>query len=313
MKRNFFRALLLGALFFSHLTVAQPPTQEFTNSVISAAPGQTTGSDTYLLSMALSGTASTYVDMRSQYGLLVCVTGTSNAAGSAINGAGPGVWVEWNNVTYTSSTWFPSGSIPCKTHQFVAKQAKYVRFRVMDSALPTAVTTLFYSLVDAPSAPTVGGIVTVTGNVSNTAGTAFMGSVSVSQPAGVANQIPIDAKGSSVNASGFNFLSFSAMTGLTVGTDTVLSLTWAAGVSTGPVFGDVGCAGATGANFIITNSATVPAGWVANSSMSDYQPCGQISQIPLEWNAANTPHLHAVAVTLSNTSASIGISCKQRP
>lgn len=117
-----------------------------------------------------------------------------------------------------------------------------------------------------------------------------------------------------VNAAGFNFLSWTVKaTGVTPNADSVISLTWAATTTSGPVFADLQCAGATGINFIITDSATTPTGFVANSALSGYQPCGQISQVPLEVNAANTPHLHVVAVGLSNTSAAVGIVTKKRP
>jgi len=116
-----------------------------------------------------------------------------------------------------------------------------------------------------------------------------------------------------VNANGLNFLSFTAVTGVTTNAATTLSLTWAASTTSGPVFGDINCSGATGVYYAINASATPIAGMVANAALMGYQPCGQISQIPLEWNAANTPHAHFVATGLSGTSAAVGITTKQRP
>ncbi len=145
--------------------------------------------------------------------------------------------------------------------------------------------------------------------IANAAGTAFIGSVNVSNTA----QIPVDAKGSSVNASGFNFLSFTVATGLTTNADVAISLTWAAATTTGPVFYDLNCVGASGVYYIATNSATAPAGWTSNYFAAGFQPCGQISQIPLEFNAADNTHLHTIATGLSATSGTLGIVTRKRP
>ncbi len=116
-----------------------------------------------------------------------------------------------------------------------------------------------------------------------------------------------------VNANGFNFLSMTAFTGVSPGADSVLSLTWAASTASGPIFADLGCTGMSGLNFVITGAAATPAGWVANSYAFGYEPCGQISQVPLEVNAANNPHLHIVGIGLSATSGTVGIVTKKRP
>ncbi len=159
------------------------------------------------------------------------------------------------------------------------------------------------------------GTVTVNG-VSLSAGTATIGNVGVTNtvavaPASGSNPWPITG---TVNASGFNFLSATVVSsGVTTNADTVLSLTWAASTTTGSVFGDLNCSAMTGMYFMINNSATAFPGWVGNSALFGYQPCGQISQVPLEWNAADTPHLHAVAMGLSNTSGAFAIVTKKRP
>ncbi len=130
---------------------------------------------------------------------------------------------------------------------------------------------------------------------------------------GIAASVTGGSKANFSNANGFNFLSATVLTGVSPNADSALSLTWAAGVATGPIFVDLNCSGATGMNYMITNAAATPTGFVANAALWGYQPCGQISQIPLEVNGANTPHLHVAAVTLSFTSESVGVVTKQRP
>lgn len=135
----------------------------------------------------------------------------------------------------------------------------------------------------------------------------------VAQGAAGTAQWVVDAKGSSVNASGFNFLSATVFTGISGNAEAVLSLTWAASTTAGPVFYDLNCSGATGMNFIISNSSAAIPGFVANAALWGYQPCGQISQIPLEANAGDNPHIHAVVTGLSATTATSGIVSKKRP
>lgn len=146
MKRFHFLALLLGTLFFSSQILAQGPSQDLTNSVITGTEDTTNGTDTYALNMALSGTASSPIDVRQAYGLLISVTGTSTS----------GVYLEWNNVSYTASTWYASGRVASKTHQFITKQQKWLRLRASDAAglsiySAAPVVTAWYSFVDTPS------------------------------------------------------------------------------------------------------------------------------------------------------------------
>lgn len=126
------------------------------------------------------------------------------------------------------------------------------------------------------------------------------------------NGLPGLGLGWATNATGFQFLSFTVMTGITTNADSVMSLTWAASTTSGPVFYDINCSGATGVYFLPTASLTTPAGFVNNSALTGYQPCGQISQVPLEFDAGNNATLHMVAVGLSNTSASAGIQTRKR-
>lgn len=116
-----------------------------------------------------------------------------------------------------------------------------------------------------------------------------------------------------VNANGFNFLSATVVTGLSPSTETVTSLTWAASTTAGPVFVDINCSGMTGLDYMITNASTAVPGFVANKDVWGYQPCGQISQIPLEINAGNTPHIHMAGNTLSFTSGTVGLRTYKRP
>lgn len=364
-----------------------------------------TGSATYSLSNAITGTTSAAIDLGAFGCFAFSVTAT--AGGQPIR-----VWQSNNSTTYTAGTTVSAGTLVATAlvggpnqqacYSFTKMGGRYIWFDIpgMSPALPgpnyVTPTASRYSVwyylptgsATSGAATIVSGTVTanqgtspwvVTGNVSNTAGTAtignvgitntvnvvgqagtatignvgitntvnvfnqggnlsftagtatvgnvgitntvnanstlqagtaFVGSVSLSQT----GQIAIDAKGSSVNASGFNFLSMTVMTGITTNADVALSLTWAASTSVAaPLFVELNCSGATGVNYVITASSAVPAGWVANSALFGYQPCGQISQIPLEVNGGNTPHLHTVASVLSAASASVGVVSKQRP
>lgn len=193
-------------------------------------------------------------------------------------------------------------------------------FQVIASMDDTTMTSAVLSMV--PQAGT-GFQVTITANgvyTGSLAGfkyvklscTAMSGSalVGIGQGNGALPSLPI-------NAAGFNFLSFTAIaSGVTANAATTRSITWSAGVVTTelrPIFVDINCGGATGVNYIITNSATVPTGYVANAALSGYQPCGQISQVPLEVNPADTPHIHFVANALTGTSAAVGFVTKYRP
>lgn len=333
MKRTLFRALSLGALFFCAQAMAQTPSLELVGSITTGTNNYTTGADTYALNMALTGTASSYIDMRSQYGILVALTSSAKPAT---------VWIEWNNVTYTATTWLPNGTLISGTHQNIRKNGKYLRFRVADTGWPGSTTSLWYSMLDAPTAPPPSSTpAPITGTVLSNQGASNSGDAwylrdtrtanAVEDISGTARRLETGLTAGSyalksspnagtqaspifVNSGGFNFLSATVVaSGLTPNADTVTSLTWAASTTTGPLFIDLNCSGATGLGFLITNAAATPAGFVGNAALFGYQPCGQISQVPLEVNAANTPHLHAVAVTLSNTSAALGIVTKQRP
>lgn len=138
------------------------------------------------------------------------------------------------------------------------------------------------------------------------AGTAFAGYAGISPNAGSPTN-PMY-----VNSNAPTSLTICVLTGVTTNAVTVQSLSAAAGTSTGgPFFITVNCSGATTVDFLTWNSATVPAGYLANAAVFDQQPCGQIGQVPIEVPASNT-HFMAVAVGLSFTSATVGVKVQQR-
>lgn len=284
------------------------------------------GTPVYALNNALTGTTSATIDLSNTAGLWVGVTGAA-----AVQVA---VYFSNLNLSYTTGA-VQMYQINSAGNYPVPAKGRYVSFYNASNQPAARISLNYLPLVAPPT--TVSGSSTVVFPAGSTV-TAYQGtnpwivSGTVDQGNGLpsaTNAWKVDAIGSSVvayagtnpwpitgtvNASGFNFLSATVIaTGLTTNAATTLSLTWAASTSTGPLFADLNCAGATGMNYVISNSATAPSGFVANSALFGYQPCGQISQVPLEANAGDTPHLHSVAVTLSNTSGALGVVTKQRP
>ncbi len=103
-------------------------------------------------------------------------------------------------------------------------------------------------------------------------------------------------------AGGYTLISVTARTNVS-NTANTLSLTWAAGTSNG-MSGliDINCWGMSAMNYIISGSATPPAGFPAN--LMGYQPCIQIDVIPRDVKFASGQHIHYAAIDLSATSGS---------
>ncbi len=277
---------------------------------VAGCPQGMTGSATYIMSQAITGTTSASIDL----GLYSCFSFsvTATAGGQSIR-----VWQSNSSTTYTAGTSntagtvfgtaLPGGPNAQAVYSLTKQGGRYVWFDIPglspnlpgpNYVTPTASKySIWYYL------PTSSGIVASVALPASLTVTAYQGG----SPWGV------DARGSSVNASGFNSLSFTVLTGLTPTADTPMSLTWASSTTTGPVFYDLNCTGMTGVYFIATNSATAPAGWTSNFWVAGYQPCGQISQVPLEFNAADNTVLHTIGVGLSATSGTLGIVTKKRP
>lgn len=295
-----FKALILSLALVSGLHADVKNTTPVQN-LNWGVGGSSYGSLTYALNNGLTGTSSSAIDLSGTSGLWLTLTSTASC----------NVLVYFSNASAVYNT----GAIQAYILQSPGSYPifpinRYVSFYNAGTTPTNRVSAAYYTV-----APSVGSF---TGTFTNGTVTAYQGT-SPWSVSGVVTQGSGSAAGYGtsnpwiVNAAGFRFLSATVKsTGLTTNADTVISLTWAASTTVGPIFVDLGCAGSTGLNFLITNAAATPSGFVANSGLFGYQPCGQISQIPLEVAAEDTPHLHAVAVTLSNTSGALGLVTKIR-
>lgn len=128
MKALLFTLCLLAKVAFAASPLQLQPWETGTTIVGS-------GTAVYALSSALTGTASSAVDLDGYSGAFVQVTSNGKVQGVSI-------WVSHDNSTYTKFT-----DITYNGSHFVPKSARYMKFVVPPSGAPTGQSTVRYSLV----------------------------------------------------------------------------------------------------------------------------------------------------------------------
>jgi hypothetical protein len=273
MKHSTFLAsFLLGALLFSPVVGSAAPTKEQADAASTGLQLDSSEVNTYILNMGLSGTASAVVDLRATAGFLFSVT----SSGSGM------VYPEWNNVSTNASAWYPGVPVVTNSHQYIQKQAKFVRFRPSAFLDPKAKTSAYYSLVVAGGST---GSPTVVSDPALTTTNALLGALTAS--AGAATSV--------TNAAMLALLSETAQT---------KNLTTLAGISTALRFG-LTCANgpATAVRYLFHPSlATAPT--VAElQTQGRYLAASSTVQVDTYW----VPGTHVSAVAIGGASANCNI------
>lgn len=152
--------------------------------------GVATGTVTYALNSALTGTTSSVIDLGAFEGVFVTITGTAGTGAAFVDAL-------WSN-TPTAATFNSMYTLSGPLSECIEKKGRYVKFRT-SGAIPTQRVSLFYDPITATAATaTIAGTVTVTGtlttagnvsistgvlttagNVSINAGTSVIGAVGV--------------------------------------------------------------------------------------------------------------------------------------
>lgn len=159
---------------------------------------------------------------------------------------------------------------------------------------------------------------TTTGNVSITAGTAYIGAIGISGTAGQAITTSAAAdqasQGFLANMAGaYLDISRTSLTGITANAAVTRSLTFMAGTSSGIVVPDIiGCAGMTTGYYQIHDGVTPPAFFTANPSQGSSFLCGTSHYYEARKFLGASPHITVYAGGLSFTSGTFSFGLLSR-